>query len=143
MALIRDGTLEVVQQLLEVTKQCELITNFGFTDMYYFSNHLKRVLFVTQIQVIHDKDDLEPPSFRPEQVQQLQLIASRNRELARWVAMPNTHSAFELMSLILQLENCPTGRYMLARCLLGMVSFENMARNDVTTKPKQKKRRTV
>ena len=85
-----------------------------------------------------DVDDFDPPTFfSPEVEQQLEAIAWRNRDLARLVASPSTYPIGRLPSLMLRLGNCPTGRYMLARCLPGMVSFESVK----SMEPDPKKRR--
>ena len=76
---------------------------------------------VTQIQL----DRRYPPDdFRPAFVQQtLQAIASRNRELARFMDNPRTYPGDELLTLIREFDNNPTGRYMLARCFPAIPSF--------------------
>ena len=89
---------------------------------------------VTTIEV----QDVDPFTFfSPELKQQLEAIARRNRELARLVANPSAFPMSRLPSLMLQLGNCPTGRYMLARCLPGMVSFESVKSKE----PNPKKQR--
>ena len=76
---------------------------------------------VTQIQMSADFPAFE---FQPDAIRQkLQAIAPRNRELARFVANPREYPGDELLTLMLQCDSSPTGRYMLARCLPEIDSF--------------------
>jgi hypothetical protein len=78
---------------------------------------------VTQIQVIrynHQGDIV--PDVCPE-MQQLQNTVSRNRELVQFAANPGIYPTGKLPELIRQFDNCPTGRYMLARRLPEVLSF--------------------
>ena len=72
---------------------------------------------VTQIQ--SDR----PVDFPRAAQQKLQAIATRNRELARFVANPHDYPADELLKLMTQFDKSPTGLYMLVRCLPGIPSF--------------------
>ena len=66
-----------------------------------------------------------PIDFSPAAVQRmLQTIATRNRELARFVANPHaSYPRDDLLTLMRQLDGCPTGRYMLAHSFASMPSF--------------------
>ena len=77
---------------------------------------------ITRFAVIHDmRPNLdEPPT------PQLRRILARNNELACFVASPSTFPTDKLPSLILQFDNCPSGRYMLARCLPEVLSFQHL-----------------
>ena len=91
---------------------------------------------ITQFAAIHDfRPDLDRP-LPP----QLRRILDRNNELARFVASPSTYPTDNLPSLIVQFDQCPSGRYMLARRLPEMLSFEDLAikSQDSLTKPTQK-----
>ena len=86
-----------------------------------------------------------PSNFSPAAVQQkLQAIATRNRELACFVAKPNNYpSSDELLALMHKFDSNPTGRYMLARCFPGIPSFITIKSADSvssTTGPKKRKR---
>ena len=72
---------------------------------------------VTQIQ--SDR----PVDFPRAAQQKLQAIATRNHELARFVANPHDYPADELLKLMTQFDKSPTGLYMLVRCLPGIPSF--------------------
>ena len=87
---------------------------------------------VTQVQL---------GNFLPAAVQEkLQTIATRNRELARFIANPRAYLGDELVKLIRKLDNCPTGRYMLARCLPGITSFVKIKSTDSSTTGSKKRR---
>lgn len=71
---------------------------------------------LTDIQVIVEGGgDVEV--FSQEEIQWLQGRAIRNQRLLRFVTNPSSLSEKELLMLMLQLENCPTGRLQLARAL--------------------------
>jgi hypothetical protein len=96
---------------------------------------------VTQIQL---SERYTPDDFTPTSAQaKLQSIATRNRELARFVANPREYPrGDELVALMSQLDNSPTGRYMLACCFPGMDSFFKIKSTDSSTAgPKKRKRR--
>ena len=61
----------------------------------------------------------------PDEVQQLysQQIAKRNTELNHFVTDPVAYPVRELLALMSLFDNCPTGRYMLARRLPEAFSF--------------------
>ena len=96
---------------------------------------------VTQIRL---DNTLMPRNFRPAAVREkLQNIATRNRELARFVANPRAYPVEELLVLLRQFDKSPTGRYMLARCFPGIPSFFNSkSAGSSTTGPKKRKRRS-
>ena len=77
---------------------------------------------VSQIQ-LHPRDP--PRHFRSDAVQQeLEAIASRQRELARFVANPRAYPCGdELVALMSQFDYSPTGRYMLACCFPDVPFF--------------------
>ena len=58
-------------------------------------------------------------------VVQLRRFAARNEQLARFMASPNTYPNVQLLDLMRQFNNCPTGRYRLARCLPGMFTIQS------------------
>ena len=95
---------------------------------------------VMQIQL----DDTMPLAFRPAAVQQrLQAIATRNHELARFVANPRLYPGDELLALLHKFDKIPTGRYMLARCFPEIPSFfkTNETNDSSTAGAKKRKRR--
>ena len=96
---------------------------------------------VTQIQ--HDHQFRQSGLRRSAVQRKLQAIAARNRALARFVADPRAYAGDELLTLMRQFDNCPTGRYMLARCLPGIPSFFKIRKSTdpSTTGPKKRKRR--
>ena len=96
---------------------------------------------VTQIQ--HDHQFRQSGLRRSAVQRKLQAIAARNRALARFVADPRAYAGDELLTLMRQFDNCPTGRYMLARCLPGIPSFFKIqnSTDSSTTGPKKRKRR--
>ena len=55
--------------------------------------------------------------------QQFQQIAARNEKLAQFTANSSTYPQDQLLDLMRQFDNCPTGRYRLARTLPGVFSF--------------------
>lgn len=95
---------------------------------------------VTQIQLC----DYQPPSgFLPDAVLlKLQVIAWRNRKLARFVANPSHYPGDELLALMSQFDRCPTGRYMLARCVPEIPGFFKIMITDPST-ARLKKRRKI
>jgi hypothetical protein len=78
---------------------------------------------VMQIQQNHEKN--HPPVDIGVR-RQLQSIATRNRELAPFVANPRAYPGDELLALMSQFDNSPTGRFMLALCLPGIPAFFKM-----------------
>jgi hypothetical protein len=57
-------------------------------------------------------------------VQQLRRFAARNEQLALFRASPNTYPNDQLLDLMRQFDNCPTGRYRLACSLPGVFTFQ-------------------
>jgi hypothetical protein len=57
-------------------------------------------------------------------VVQLQSFATRNEQLFLFMASPNTYPNDQLLDLMRQFDNCPTGRYRLARSLPEMFTFQ-------------------
>ena len=58
---------------------------------------------------------------------ELQAITERNHELARCMANPTIYyRSDQLPELMGRFDQCPTGRYMLVRCLPGILSFEKI-----------------
>jgi hypothetical protein len=81
-------------------------------------------------------------AFRPDEVQQkLQVIATRNRKLARFVAKPREYPGSDLLALMSQFDNSPTGRYMLACCFPGIPSFFKISKSTDSSMAGAKKRR--
>jgi hypothetical protein len=76
---------------------------------------------VTQIRL----DRFRPPDHFPLAAvrRTLQTITTRNHELARFVANPGALPGDELLKLMSQCDNCPTGRYMIACCFPAIPSF--------------------
>ena len=96
--------------------------------------------------VLHIELELRytPIAYRSAAVRRkLQVIATRNRELARFVADPRAYpTGNEMLALMGQFDNCPTGRYMLARCFPEIYSFFKIKSDDSsTTGPKKRKKR--
>ena len=56
---------------------------------------------------------------------EIRRILTRNNDLARFVANPSTYPADKLPSLIIQFHQCPSGRFMLARCLPELLSLQS------------------
>ena len=79
--------------------------------------------------------------FSPDQVQQLQKVTARNKELTWFRVNPSIYPARNLPALMCQFDNCPTGRYMLARRLPEFLSFDKLC-NGRMTEPHQKRRKT-
>jgi hypothetical protein len=87
---------------------------------------------VTEIHVI---DYIGYPyDFTEPGLQQLRRITARNSELGQFVADPSSFPNAKLLTLMIQLNDCPSGLYMLARRLPEVLSFEK-------TKPDQKFRK--
>ena len=59
-----------------------------------------------------------------EVVQQLRRITARNRTLERFVASPTTYPTNRLLDLMRRFDYSPTGRYLLARRLPELFSFQ-------------------
>ena len=109
----------IVSELLIKPSVEQLTLNFGcpIENM----NAIDACATVTQIQLA---SHFAPSDFCPDAVhQKLQTIAMRNRELARFVANPHKYPHNDLLKLMRQFDNSPTGRYMLARCFAEMPSF--------------------
>ena len=74
---------------------------------------------------IHVNDyDVRRPLFPEPEVQQLRRITARNSELGQFVADPLTLPNDKMLTLMLQLNNCPSGLYMLTRRLPEIFSFQ-------------------
>jgi hypothetical protein len=69
----------------------------------------------------------------------LQGVMTRNQELGRFVTNPGIYPTNKLLALMCQFDNCPSGRYMLARHLPAVFSFERIKRTASSTDRKQKK----
>ena len=127
-----------VSELLHqsVVQQLILHTSCPIENM----NLIEACATVTQIQL---SDSNLQNDFRPDDIQQkLQAIASRNRQLARFVANPPAFPGTELMVLISQFDSIPTGRYMLARSFPGIdASFKIKSTDSTTAGPRKKMRR--
>ena len=73
--------------------------------------------------------------------QKVQTIATRNRALARFSANPHVFPTAYVLELLSQCDRCPTERYLLARHLPAVISFEELqTRDSVATNPKKRKR---
>jgi hypothetical protein len=74
---------------------------------------------------------------------QLERITARNRELACFLANPSAYPTHKRLTWMHQFDNCPSARYMLARHLPGIFSFEkgNSLFSSVEPNPKIKRRR--
>ena len=92
---------------------------------------------LTRIEVNHHGDRRD---FSPDQVQQLQKVTTRNKELNWFRVNPCIYPTRNLPALMCQFDNCPTGRYMLARRLPELLSFEKLC-GGTTAEPNQKKRK--
>ena len=96
---------------------------------------------VTQIRM---SSTVKRGYFSPDDVQQkLQRIATRNFELARFVANPEGHPRGDkLLALLSEFDSIPTGRYMLARSFPGIPSFvkTDEITDSATARPKKKKK---
>ena len=77
---------------------------------------------VTEIQV--NRDDGNRHDFTEREAQQLRQITARNRELGQFVANPSTFPNDKLLTLMIQLNDCSSGLYMLTRRLPEVFSFE-------------------
>ena len=123
----RDKILENLTRLIQGTAKLQSLT---LKERYYEqlilpSQMIKAIegcATITQFSVIHDvRSDLDrPPS--PE----IRRALARNNELARFVASPSTYPTHRLPSLILQFNEYPAGRFMLARGLPEMLSFDDL-----------------
>ena len=96
---------------------------------------------VTHIQL----SSLPPIDFtESEERQKLQEIATRNRELALFVANPDAYpSGDELLALMRQFNKCPTGRYMLARCYPEIPSLLKIHESPDSSATEQRKRKRI
>ena len=93
----------------------------------------------TQIQL---DDNALPANFDPAAVQeQLHAITKRNLELAAFVANPGAYPGDESLKLMSQCDNCPTGRYMLARSFPGISSFFKTMGDDSSPAGSKKRKR--
>ena len=110
--------LRIVSELIKASVE-QLTLNFGCPIENL--DAIDACANVTQIQLA---SHFAPSDFCPDAVhQKLQTIAMRNRELARFVANPHKYPHNDLLKLMRQFDNSPTGRYMLARCFAEMPSF--------------------
>ena len=110
--------MRVVSELIKQTlQQVTLIDGCRIEVM----DAIEACATLTQIQLI---ENYPPTDFRPAAVQEKLLsIVTRNRELARFVANPRGYPDGKLLTLMRQFDNCPTGRYVLARCFPAIPSF--------------------
>ena len=75
---------------------------------------------VTEIYV---NSDVDRHDFTEPEERQLRQVAARNSELEQFVANPSTFPNDNLLYLISQFDNCPSGLYMLTRRLPEAFSF--------------------
>ena len=111
----KNARLRIVSALIKPTTVEEL--TLGFRCPFEVMGAIEACATVTQIQL----DSSWPPgAFRSAAVQQkLQTITTRNRNLARFVVNPRRDyqsSDEDMLALMRQFDNSPTGRYILARC---------------------------
>jgi hypothetical protein len=78
-------------------------------------------------------------------VARLQGIATRNTELARFVASPSTYPIDAVLSLANQFSNdhCPTGLYVLARSFPEVIAFDKIQSKDSAETETKLKKYTV
>ena len=115
----KSARLRVVSALLKSPVE-QLTVGLGGFPTEYMAD-IEACATVTQIQLFD-----YPPSDLPEEVpQKLQKIAARNRKLIRCVANLQDCTDDELVVLLSQFANCPTGRYMLARSFPPVFSAQN------------------
>ena len=63
----------------------------------------------------------------PRDAQHFQRITARNQKLALFLANPMTYPTHQLPTLMRQFDNhCPTGRYLLSRCLPEILAFNQI-----------------
>ena len=105
----KNANMRIVSELLKPS--VEQLPLVGCCDIENI-DAIEACATVTQIQL---NDTAVPPSdFRPALIQRLlQTIATRNRELARFVANPQAYPHYGLLKLMRQFDLSPTGRYML------------------------------
>jgi hypothetical protein len=87
-----------------------------------FLQALEACATVTDIDV--NQHDGNPHDFTEPEVQQLRLITTRNSELGHFVANPSTFPNDKILTLMIQLSDCPSGLYILTRRLPEVFSFE-------------------
>ena len=102
---------------------------------------------ITRLQVNREHMSLlrDPPGFSPDQVLQMRNITARNEELARFEANPSIYPIENWLVLVRCFDNCPTGRYRLARHLPEVFSLETLSQilnARTTTEPTRKKQKT-
>jgi hypothetical protein len=95
---------------------------------------------ITQFSLIH----VIRPEFDRSPNPEIHRALARNNDLARFVSCPSTYPTHNLPSLIVQFDQCPSGRFMLARRLPEMLSFEDLVitSKDSLTAPTHKKIKT-
>lgn len=92
---------------------------------------------VTQIQQLDSSQT--PYAFETPLQQKLQAIVTRNRELADFIVNPRAYPGNDLLALMSNFDNIPTGRYMLACHFPGIPSFFKIETTDTATTKGPKK----
>ena len=139
------GRYEELQSLARTIRRAAKLKSLLIEEHYHYRLRLPSRMIkaidgcatITQFAAIHD---IRPDLDRPLPLQ-LQRTLARNNELARFVASPSTYPTHSLPNLILQFDQCPSGRYMLVRRLPEVLSFEHLAikNNDSLTTSRQQK----
>lgn len=93
------------------------------------------------VLVVKFHDDEDETNFSPADEQKLERVMIRNEELDNYVENPSTYPDAKLLWLMLQFDNCPTGRYLLARHLPEVLSFETKIEESQSKQKKRKRER--
>ena len=101
-------TVPLLRSLVETLEACTTITRLEVGNNGYQDDDSN--------YSVDDKDG--------KVVQQLRRVTARNERLAQFIANPNTYRNDQLLNLMRQFDNCPTGRYRLACSLPGVFSFQ-------------------
>ena len=97
----------------------------------------------TVIQIQLSEDETLHDYETDDVYQNLQAIASRNRQLAQFLANPHGYPRNSLLALMRQFDSIPTGRYMLACAFPEIPSFFKIKSTggSATVGPKKKRRK--
>ena len=137
-----DAKLEILTRMIRGMVQLNSLTIRNLTRHPYlrpgpaFFQDMTVCATLTRVQLLR---------FHSKSAAKLQAIATRNSELARFVANPSSicPTADAMLSLVRQFSetDCPSGLYLLARALPAVISFDKIHSKDASPKPKQKKQK--
>jgi len=135
------------KSILEMAKLRVLRINICFArriDQERKNRFLRAIDACATLKEIYVADESEGDNFSRAEIQLLQDGRSeRNNALRRLVANPSDFPGKQLLTLMLQLENCPTGRFQLARALPAELYRRGNSQTELHSLRAKKKKRKL